>query len=65
MDCDTYCIAPAGDGWQLVLNGRVLASGMEQKSAERAAAVAARMSERRGRKVVVLSENGDEIAWAA
>lgn len=45
-----------------MLNGHILASGMERARAEQAAAVAARLSERRGRKARILSrESCDSV----
>ena len=59
MDCDIYSVTLRDDGWALVLNERELAAGMEQDCAERAAAVAVRFSERRGRTAFVLTSESD------
>jgi hypothetical protein len=53
FECDNYTVAMEEEGWSLRLNEHVLGSGMDQESAQRAAAVAARISRERGRKVVV------------
>jgi hypothetical protein len=53
---DTYEIARSKMGWTLRLNGHVLASGMDRGAAERAAAVAARLSEGKGRVVTIIAE---------
>jgi hypothetical protein len=55
MDCDIYAIAKRGDAWGLDRNGEDLASGMDQRTAERAASAAARMSTRRGRTAAIVS----------
>jgi hypothetical protein len=59
MDCDIYSVTLRDDGWALVLNEQDIAAGMEQDCAERAAAVAARFSERRGRIAFVLTGEAD------
>lgn len=61
-DCDTYNITLSEDGWALSLNQQLLGSGMDQERAERAAEVAARLSVRRGRNVVVSFDDGREVA---
>jgi|tagenome__1003787_1003787.scaffolds.fasta_scaffold20503266_2 hypothetical protein len=53
MECDNYTVTLEEEGWSLRLNEHVLGSGMDQECAQRAATVAARISRRRGRKVVV------------
>jgi hypothetical protein len=57
MEQDNYSVARAEDGWVLILNGQVLASGMKRDRAEQAATVAARMSEARGRNAVLTHGN--------
>lgn len=56
VERDTYEIAQSNMGWILRLNGHVLASGMNREAAERAAAVAARLSEGKGRVVTIIAE---------
>jgi hypothetical protein len=57
VERDTYVIAQSKVGWILRLNGHVLASGMDREAAERAAAVAARLSEGKGRTVTIIAEH--------
>jgi hypothetical protein len=57
---DHYALTRDKEGWALVLNGRVLASGMERERAEQAVAVAARMSSARGRNAVLVRSDRAE-----
>lgn len=54
MERDKYSIEPVSGAWALRLNGRLLEHFDDQGRAERAACVAARLSERRGRKAEIL-----------
>jgi hypothetical protein len=49
LERDTYIIVVSDECWMLYLNGHVLAAFTDRQDATRAASVAARMSERRGR----------------
>jgi hypothetical protein len=62
VNTDIYTITAARDGWRVELNGDLLAIFKERGQAERAAAAAIRISERRGRSSEVVSEGayGDE-----
>ena len=59
VDCDIFHIEATDSGWALRLNGQVIASGMDQDQAERAARAAARMSTRRGRRAEILVAEGN------
>lgn len=53
MDRDTYIVEFLDDRWALRLNGRMLAIFEDRMHAERAAGVALRMSQARGRTAEV------------
>jgi hypothetical protein len=58
MNVDRFELAPANGGWVLRLNGQDLNWFKEQNRALHAAAVAARMSERRGSEVDITVHDG-------
>jgi hypothetical protein len=53
MDHDIFSVTLSDDGWAVVMNELVLASGMNQERAERAVIVAARLAVNRGRTALV------------
>jgi hypothetical protein len=61
MACDRYELVPESGGWALRLNGQDLNWFEEQNRALHAAAVAARMSETRGRAVDITVQDGSAL----
>jgi hypothetical protein len=58
LNIDTYVIHVNGEVWCLELNGKHLGTFNERAEAEKAAEVAARMSQKRGRAAEILIDDG-------